>query len=383
MIPINDDYCFDTIVERHNTNSSKWDKYKHQDIIPLWVADTDFKAAPVIQNALEERVKHGIFGYTNTDEQRNQVVADYYQTKYGCHVESDWIVWVPGIVASLTLAIRSLSKQHKQVFTPDMVYPYFHTTPVAAGKQANHLAMTYAEDRVRIDLNALEKRNAQDARVMLFCNPQNPGGAIYTREELNQIDAYCESNNLILVSDEIHADIILDEKQKHIPYLAVSDHALNNSITLGAASKAFNVAGLACSWAVIANDELRKAFKDEMHGIISEINPFGYTATLTALSEGEPWLRSMNNYLRRNRDYLFDEINSIEGMRMLPLDSTFLAWIDVSKLNLKDPCGFFEEAGVGLSPGSNFNDARFLRLNFGCAKSVLEEAVKRIKKALV
>jgi len=185
------------------------------------------------------------------------------------------------------------------------------------------------------------------------------------------------------VSDEIHADIILDEDKKHIPYLDISTHALNNSIVLGAASKAFNVAGLACSWAVIANDELRQAFKDEMHGIISEINPFGYTATLTALTHGDDWLAAMNGYLRDNRDYLMDQLNGIKGLRMLPLESTFLAWIDVSELQLENPCAFFEAAGVGMSPGIGFNDANFLRLNFGCAKSVLEEAVKRIKAALV
>ena len=378
----NDTYSFDTIVDRHNTHSSKWDKYKQQDIIPLWVADTDFKVAPVIQRALEDRMEHGVFGYTSTDDQCNQVVADYYQKKYNCHVEPNWVVWVPGIVASLTLAIHSLSKQHSQVFTPDIVYPYFHTTPAAAGKQANHLAMTYAQDRVRIDIDALEKRNAQDARVMLFCNPQNPGGAIYSREELLRIDAYCEANNLILVSDEIHADIILDEDKQHIPYLDVSDHAHNNSIVLGGASKAFNIAGLACSWAVIPNDKLRRAFINEMHGIISEINPFGYTATLTALTHGDEWLAAMNGYLCDNRDYLMEQLNDIKGLRMLPLESTFLAWIDVSELNLEDPCAFFETAGVGLSPGSNFNDTNFLRLNFGCPKAVLEEAVSRIRKAL-
>lgn len=378
----NDSYSFDAIINRHKTNSLKWDKYKHQDILPLWVADTDFKTAPVIQKALEERIKHGIFGYTRTDQQRNQVVADYYQKKYGCHVEADWIVWVPGIVASLSLAIRSLSKQHQQVFTPDMVYPYLHTTPAASGKQANHLAMTYAEDRVRIDINALEKRNAKDVRVMLFCNPQNPGGTVYTREELQRIDAYCETHNIVLVSDEIHADIILDKDKKHIPYIDISAYALNNSIVLGAASKAFNVAGLACSWAVIANDQLRQEFKNEMHGIISEINPFGYIATLTALTDGDEWINSMNDYLRDNRDFLMAQLNAIKGLRMLPLESTFLAWIDVSELKLEDPCAFFEAAGVGLSSGKDFNDANFLRLNFGCPRSMLEEAVKRIKKAL-
>jgi cystathionine beta-lyase len=378
----NNSYDFDTVTDRHNTHSLKWDKYKGADVIPLWVADTDFKVAPVIQTAIEERVQHGIFGYTRTDKKRNQIVVDYYKNKYGCDVDADWIVWVPGIVASLTLAIRSLSKQHKQVLTPDIVYPYLHTTPTASGKQANHLAMTYTQDRLRIDIDALEKRNAQDAKVMLFCNPQNPGGTIYTRAELERIDAYCEANNLILVSDEIHADIILDEDKRHLPYLDVSPHALNNSIVLSAASKAFNVAGLACSWAVIANPEIRNAFKAEMHGIISEINPLGFTATLTALEHGDDWLQAMNVYLRHNRDYLMAEFADIRGIRMLPLESTFLAWLDVSELDLEDPVSFFEAAGVGLSSGQGFNDANFLRLNFGCTRSVLEQAVQRIKKVL-
>ncbi len=378
----NNSYDFDTVTDRHNTHSLKWDKYKGADVIPLWVADTDFKVAPVIQTAIEERVQHGIFGYTRTDQKRNQIVVDYYKNKYGCDVDADWIVWVPGIVASLTLAIRSLSKQHKQVLTPDIVYPYLHTTPTASGKQANHLAMTYTQDRLRIDIDALEKCNAQDAKVMLFCNPQNPGGTIYTRAELERIDAYCEANNLILVSDEIHADIILDEDKRHLPYLDVSPHALNNSIVLSAASKAFNVAGLACSWAVIANPEIRNAFKAEMHGIISEINPLGFTATLTALEHGDDWLQAMNVYLRHNRDYLMAEFADIRGIRMLPLESTFLAWLDVSELDLEDPVSFFEAAGVGLSSGQGFNDANFLRLNFGCTRSVLEQAVQRIKKVL-
>ncbi|MCS5558070.1 MAG: PatB family C-S lyase [Oceanospirillaceae bacterium] len=378
----NNSYDFDTVTDRHNTHSLKWAKYKGADVIPLWVADTDFKVAPVIQTAIEERVQHGIFGYTRTDQKRNQIVVDYYKNKYGCDVDADWIVWVPGIVASLTLAIRSLSKQHKQVLTPDIVYPYLHTTPTASGKQANHLAMTYTQDRLRIDIDALEKCNAQDAKVMLFCNPQNPGGTIYTRAELERIDAYCEANNLILVSDEIHADIILDEDKRHLPYLDVSPHALNNSIVLSAASKAFNVAGLACSWAVIANPEIRNAFKAEMHGIISEINPLGFTATLTALEHGDDWLQAMNVYLRHNRDYLMAEFADIRGIRMLPLESTFLAWLDVSELDLEDPVSFFEAAGVGLSSGQGFNDANFLRLNFGCTRSVLEQAVQRIKKVL-
>jgi cystathionine beta-lyase len=380
-----DCFEFDKVIDRRNTGSLKWQKYDHQDIIPLWVADTDFKVAPVIQKAIEARVEHGIFGYTRPNEQANQALVNYYQTKHGCHIEADWVVWVPGVVHSLALAVRSLSKQHRKVLTPDIAYPAFHSVVAAASKQAKHLAMTYDQDRLRVDLDALDaldKSDPQDARVMLFCNPQNPGGAVYSKAELLRIDAYCEANNLVLVSDEIHADIIMDQDKHHIPYLQVSSFALNNSIVLGAASKAFNVAGLGCSWAVIANPRIRQAFTQEMHGLTPEINPLGYAASLAALAHGGPWLSAMNDYLRGNRDYLMAEFSHISGINMLPLESTYLAWLNVTALELDDPCAFFEKAGVGLSAGKGFNDGDYLRLNFGCPRSLLENAIARIKTAL-
>ena len=377
-----DHFEFDRVIDRRNTDSLKWQKYAHQDIIPLWVADTDFKVAPVIQKAIEVRTEHGIFGYTRPNEQCNRALVNYYQTKHGCHIEADWVVWVPGVVHSLSLAIRSLSKLHSQILTPDIAYPYFHSIAAAAGKQAHHLTMTYDQDRLRIDLDALNTHDPHNARAMLFCNPQNPGGAVYTQAELQRIDAYCEVNELVLVSDEIHADIILDEDKYHLPYFAVSPFALNNSIVLGAASKAFNIAGLGCSWAVIANPTIRHAFKQAMHGITPEISPLGYAASVAALAHGGPWLCAMNTYLRGNRDYLMAQFAHIPGINMLPLESTYLAWLNVSALQLDDPCNFFEKAGVGLSAGKGFNDSHYLRLNFGCPRSVLESAMGRIKAAL-
>jgi cystathionine beta-lyase len=282
----------------------------------------------------------------------------------------------------LSLAIRSLSKLHSQILTPDIAYPYLHSIAAAAGKQAHHLAMTYDQDRLRVDLDALNTYDPHNARAMLFCNPQNPGGTVYTQAELQRIDAYCEVNELVLVSDEIHADIILDEDKHHLPYFAVSRFALNNSIVLGAASKAFNIAGLGCSWAVIANPSIRHAFKQAMHGITPEISPLGYAASVAALAHGGPWLRAMNSYLRGNRDYLIAQFAQIPGINMLPLESTYLAWLNVSALKLDDPCNFFEKAGVGLSAGKEFNDSHYLRLNFGCPRSVLESAIGRIKAAL-
>ena len=374
-------FNFDKATFRTGTHSLKWEKYS-PDIIPLWVADMDFEVAPVIMQALQSRLEHGIFGYTRPAKDWAQVIVDYYRQQHNWTIEPEWVVWVPGVVASMHLSCIALSEHHNTVLTPEIIYPHFHSVPVNCGKQRHLLPMTYDQQRLRIDLERLSEAPASDAKIMLFCNPQNPGGCVYTRAELEQIDHYCRANNLILVSDEIHADLILDKNKQHIPYGCISEHALHNSIVLGAASKTYNVAGLACSWAIIANDSLRQRFKAAMDGIVSEINPFGFEATVTALQKGGEWQGQLLDYLRDNRDYLAQQFATIEGMHMLPLESTFLAWIDVSELNLQDPAAFFEAAGVGMSPGAGFNDKRFMRLNLGCQKAVLEDAIARIRKAL-
>lgn len=374
-------YNFDQSTNRANTRSLKWDKYD-ESIIPLWVADMDFQVSPEIQQALEERIAHGIFGYTRPDLEWAQVVVDYYQHTHNWAIKPEWIVWVPGVVASMNLACKAWSPEHDKVLTPEVIYPHFHSAPGNNNKACLLMPMTYDQGRLRVDLEALPADPGKDAQVMLFCNPQNPGGCVYTKAELEAIDAYCQQHKLILVSDEIHADLILDEDKKHIPYGTISDHALNNCMVLGAASKTYNVAGLACSWAVIPNDDLRTSFQKAMHGIVSEINPLGYLATITALQTGSEWQSQLLDYLRGNRDYLAQEFAAIEGINMLPLESTFLAWVDVSELGLDNPPAFFEAAGVGMSPGAGFNDSNFMRLNFGCQRAVLEEAISRIKQAL-
>ncbi len=374
-------YNFDQPTNRAQTRSSKWEKYP-PGTIPLWVADMDFEVSPTIRQALADRVAHGIFGYTKPDLEWAKAVTDYYQTTHNWTIKPEWIVWVPGVVTSMNLACRAWSQDHNKVLTPEVIYPHFHSAPTNNNKQCLFMPMTYAQGRLRVDINSLPAKPHQDAKLMLFCNPQNPGGCVYTAEELQAIDAYCQQHELILVSDEIHADLILDADKKHIPYGSISEYALNNSMVLGAASKTYNLAGLACSWAVIANDELRSSFQKAMHGIVPEINPLGYIGTVTALQTERDWQQQLLQYLRGNRDYLAQEFDAIEGMNMLPLEATFLAWIDVSELGLENPPAFFEAAGVGMSPGAGFNDANFMRLNFGCQRAVLQEAIARIKQAL-
>ena len=374
-------FDFDQPTNRHATHSLKWGKYT-DDIIPLWVADMDFKAAPTIVDTLQERIAHGVYGYTKPSEDWARVVVDYYQGQHNWHIKPEWVVWVPGVVASINLACLALSPKHDTVLTPEIIYPHFHTAPINSHKKSFYQPMTYDQKRLRVDLDLLNEAPTDDAKIMLFCNPQNPGGCVYTADELAKIEAFRQENNLIMISDEIHADLILDQDKQHIPYGRISSAAENNSIVLGAASKTYNVAGLACSWAIIANDDIRSTFKKAMHGIVSEINPLGYEATITALEKGAVWRAELLSYLRGNRDYLAQEFASIEGIEMLPLEATFLAWIDISGLDLADAPAFFEAAGVGMSPGAGFNDNSYMRLNFGCQRAVLEQAMGRIRKAV-
>jgi cystathionine beta-lyase len=373
---------FEQIIDRRDTHSFKWDKYHNKDILPLWVADMDFAVAPAIQSAIEARTHHPIYGYTRDQLDWNQQVVERMQAKYSWHIEPEWVVWVPGVVASMHLACRSLTPEHHHVLTPKIIYPHFISTPKLSGKHAETMTMTYADGRLRIDLNKLFCYTPQQSKLMLFCNPQNPGGCVYTRDELAQLDEFCQRHNLIVCADEIHADLILDKDKQHIPYASISNYAQQNSIVLHAASKSFNIAGLACSVAIIANPVLRRNFKCSMDGIISEITPFGYAATLAAYRDGEPWLQELLDYLRSNRTYLISQFKQIKDINMLPLEATYLAWLDVSALRLEHPAQFFEQAGVGLSPGSVYGDSNFLRLNFACPRSILEQAVQRMRKAL-
>jgi cysteine-S-conjugate beta-lyase len=373
---------FDQIIDRNNTHSLKWDKYRGQDILPLWVADMDFKVAPAIQAAIEERSCHPIYGYTRDQMDWNHQVVERMQYKYGWQIKPEWVIWVPGVVPSMHLACRSLTPNHTHVLTPEIIYPHFTSTPCLSGKQATTVAMTYAQGRLRIDLDKLGSSTPTQSRLLLFCNPQNPGGCVYTATELTQLDQFCQQHNLLVCADEIHADLILDRHKRHIPYASVSSYAQQNSIVLHSPSKSFNIAGLACSVAIIPNLELRQTFKRSMEGIISEINLFGYAAALAAYRNGEPWLQELLSYLCGNRDYLIDQFSQIKGIDMLPLEATYLAWLNVAELGLKQPTQFFEQAGVGLSPGTFYGDANFLRLNFACPRSVLEQAIGRIRKAL-
>ncbi|WP_257254384.1 MULTISPECIES: PatB family C-S lyase [unclassified Endozoicomonas] len=375
---------FDTFINRTHTSSLKWDRYKERDILPFWVADMDFKSAPEIIEAMQQRVEHGVFGYTLADEGLEERIVERMHNLYDWQIERDWIVWLPGLVTALNISVRSVAGPGETVAVPLPVYYPFLMAPKLGGREMIGLDWIIRDNQWQFDLEAFESKITEDTRLLMLCNPQNPNGRVLSRKELETIEALCKKYNIVVCSDEVHCDLILDRNAEHIPYASLSDFTRDTSITLMSPSKTFNVAGLGCAFAIIPDGTLRMEFQRVRKGIVPDPDNMlmGFTAARAAYEHGEPWRQSLLDYLRGNHDLLMSEINGIEGLTMLPLQSTYLAWINVSELGLDDPHRFFEEAGVGFSPGAQFGDRDYLRMNFGCSRSTLEEGIRRIKAAV-
>ena len=374
---------FDQPIDRRNTSSTKWERYSDETVLPMWVADTDFKVPSEIIEALKERIDHGVFGYTSVPHELNQTVIKRMQTLYNWEIEEESIVWLPGLVCALNLACRAAAPNGGVAMAPKPVYPPFVSAPHLSGLQVCQIPLVLKENRWVIDFNELEQLITQETKILLFCNPHNPGGTVYSRAELTELADILVRHNLIICSDEIHCDLLLQKEAEHIPIASINPQISQQCITLMAPSKTFNIAGLGCSFAIIANKELRQQFNRVRNGIVPSANLLGYTATQAAYNQGERWLDAQLEYFRENHDYLMREINAIPGLKMLPNQATYLAWIDVSGAKLENPALFFEKAGVGLSPGRDFGDNNYVRMNFGCTKRLIEEAVKRMRSALL
>jgi len=374
---------FDHPLDRRQTDSEKWDKYAGSDILPLWVADTDFIAPPAVIQALHQRIDHGVFGYGRTPDALVEVVIERLQRRYDWRVEPQWLVWLPGLVCGLNLACRAVGRAGDGVLAPKPIYPPFMSAPRLSERRLISVPMVQqADGRWLLDLVALEQSITADSRLLLFCNPHNPGGTVYRRDELEQLAAICQRHDLMICSDEIHCDLILEPGVRHIPTATLDEATAQRTITLLSPSKTYNIAGLGCSLAIIADAGLRKAFIRARKGIVPDVNLLGYTAALAAYRDGDGWNQRQLDYLRDNRDLLLTEINRIAGLRLAHFEATYLAWIDISALQLANPVQFFEAAGVGLSAGAGFGDPRFMRLNFGCTRQLLEEALRRIRSAI-
>lgn len=374
-------FDFDREIDRRETHSHKWEKYRGRDILPMWVADTDFAVAPQIQQAMRDRVEHPVYGYTQTPQHLVELIAERMRRLYQWEIEPGWVVLLPGVIGAFYLACRATSEPGDSFYLPEVVYPPFSTGPGHYSMENQTIPMSIRDQRMIIDLDWLEQQPPHPGRLLMFCNPQNPGGAMYREDELSRLAQIVEQQQLIVVSDEIHCDLVLDRDRRHIPIASLNARIEQRSITLMAPSKTFNLAGMGCAFAIIANDRLRRAMTVNPY-IVSHVNIMGLAAAEAAYEFGDEWNRQQCEYLAANRDYLVDQINRIPGLRLAPVESTYLAWIDVSALGLDNPPKFFEDAGVGMSPGRGFGDSNYMRLNFGCPRSRVVEAVERIRKAV-
>ena len=378
----NSGFDFETVIDRRLTASEKWDRYEGRDIIPLWVADMDFRSPPAVIDALHERVAHGVFGYTHPPAELVEAIQASLMADYGWRVEKEWIVWLPGLVCGLNVLCRAVGEPDDEVATFTPVYPPFLSAPGLSGRSLVTVPLQLRDGRWLADLEALEQAISFRTRLLLLCSPHNPVGRVWSREELTRIAELAERRNLVIGSDDIHAGLVLDEEKRHIPIATLSPETARRTITLMAPSKTYNIPGLGCSFAVIGEPSLRRSFRSAMGRIVPHVTALGYTAAQAAYLHGEEWRQALIGYLRGNRDLLSAEIGTMPGLAMTHVEATYLAWIDARRTGIEQPAHFFEQAGVGLSDGADFGTPGFVRLNFGCSRVLLKEALWRMRAAL-
>jgi cysteine-S-conjugate beta-lyase len=367
-------FDFDIPVEQAGSWSTRWQRYAGRDVIPLWVADTDFRAAPAILEALSARLAHGVFGYSTPPHELREVIAERMQRLYRWAVDPGWIVFLPGVVPGLHLAARHLVPAGGHALIPRPVYHHFKRALELAPREFSEIALILEAGRWVFDRYDLRRSLKKNTKAFFLCNPQNPGGTVFRRKELEELVML--SQDFLIVSDEIHCDLILEPGLQHVPIASLAPEVSRRTVTLMSANKSFNIPAAGCGWAVIEDAALRKAFSSEVAAhVIGSPSVFGLAATLAALQHGDEWLAAQLSYLRGNRDL----VESTIGLPMAHVEATYLAWVDCS--SIPDAADLFLRNGVAVYPGAQFGDPRFVRLNFGTRKKILEEALKRITTA--
>jgi cystathionine beta-lyase len=371
-------FNFDQWVDRSHSDSVKWDKYRDRDIIPLWVADTDFPSPPAIIAALQQRVTHAVFGYGHPSPELIEVFTQRMLERYGWRINPEWLIFLPGLVCGLNLCVRAFTAEGEGTLAPSPIYPPFRKAAKFAGRSQLPIPLTLEDKRWVLDLTAITGQLNGREKLLLLCNPQNPGGTVYRRQELLQQHAFAQRHDLIVCSDEIHCDLLLEPGCQHIPFATLNEDAAQRSITLMSPSKTFNIAGLGASMALVPNTALRQKLIRTRSGIVPEVDILALVAAQAAYQHGQDWLDELLVYLRANRDLVTERINVMPGLQLQPIEATYLAWIDCSQLAVDNPHAFFEQAGVGLSPGLDFGNRHFVRLNFGCRRKLLSQALDRM-----
>lgn len=387
-------YNFDQIIDRSGTQAIKVESleinFGRTDLIPMWVADMDFKSPQPIIDALLKRVEHGIFGYTKPSQEYFDSIINWVGNRHNWQIEQEWVNFIPGIVKGIAFVIDCFTQKGDGIVIQPPVYHPFRITTELHNRQVINNPLKLEAGEYKMDLEDLEKKLNSTSKVLVICNPHNPGGRVWTRGELVNLAEICDKHNILVISDEIHSDLAYEnDGHKHIPYASVSEKAAQHSITFMAPSKTFNIAGIVSSFAVIPNENIRQKFHAYLEA--SELHQghiFAYTATEAAYNKCGEWLDEAKQYIWDNiqfvDNYLKENIPQIKAM--IP-QASFLVWLDCRELGLTQEelnHLFVDDAKLALNSGTTYGPGGegFMRLNVGCPRSIVEKALNNLKKAI-
>ncbi|MDD4107318.1 MAG: PatB family C-S lyase [Prolixibacteraceae bacterium] len=384
-------YDFDELISREGTNSIKYDArknvFRNGEVIPLWVADTDFRTPDFIMNAIKTRAQHEILGYTFKPDSYYESIKGWMKRRYNWEVKKDWISYSPGVVSGLTLALEIFSEPGDGIIVqPPVYFPFFESVK-GTGRKIVENPLKIENGRYIVDMEDLKSKTDKNTKVLLLCNPQNPGGTVRTYNELFELASFCLDNNILIISDEIHSDLIFPG-HRHIPVATLSDDIAKNSVICMAPSKTFNMAGLSTSIIIIPDKTKVDSYEKTLNvRHLGMGNIFGSVALEAAYSQGDEWLEQLMEYLWKNYKFLEEFFRKhLPKARVMRPEATFLVWIDFTEYGMDDKELFrfiVEEAKVGLNNGDRFGTGGngWMRLNIGCPASVLKEALTKMKNA--
>ena len=375
---------FDKLTDRRGSNSLKWDITERE--LPMWVADMDFETAPEITEALKKRAEHGIFGYTTVPEAWREAVAGWWQRRHNFEMDRDWLVFCAGVVPAVSSAVRKLTTAGEAVLVQPPVYNIFYNSICNNGRRVIENRLLYDGKSYRIDWKDLEnKLKDPQTALMILCNPQNPTGSIWSREELGRIGELCAANHVTVISDEIHCDLT-EPGYDYIPFASVSEECAQNSITCIAPTKAFNLASLQTAAVAVPNEYLRHKMERALNNDeVAEPNAFAIDAAIAAFTQGEEWLDDLRNYLAENRRIVRSFLErELPNVSLVQSHATYLLWLDCTRVlgDAAELCRYLHrETGLYLSAGAAYggHGNQFLRMNIACPASRVEEGLKRLK----
>ncbi|HSQ90271.1 MalY/PatB family protein [Romboutsia sp.] len=386
-------YNFDAVIDRSNNFAAKWSemeqKYGTNDLLPMWVADMDFKTAPCVIDALRERVEQGIYGYTTRPASYNESIVNWVDRRYGWQIKSDWLVFSPGVIPTISILIQEMTEENDKIMIQEPVYSPFNSVVKQNKRELVISPLVKLEDgNYVMDYEDIEAK-IKDVKMFILCNPHNPVGRVWSKEELQKLGDICLKHNVKVISDEIHSDIIF-KGHKHTPFASISEEFAQNSITCMAPTKTFNIAGLQMSQVILPNEKDYKILDDAFIRLdIRRNNAFSLVATEAAYNHGEDWLDEYLEYVEENMDFAVKYIKeNMPSLKVRKPEGTYLLWVDFSETGLSDEevaKALVEKGKVALNNGSSFGTGGkgYQRINLACPRSMVEEGLSRIKKAIM